>query len=327
MRYGAMRANMSLSVVVAVLNEREAIDRLIGFLQKQTRLPDEVIFADGGSSDGTVEVVKSWNGRACFDVRVVEALGNISKGRNAGVRAARGDVIAVTDVDCQPERVWLEKLTVPFENNCVQAVAGVYRAIAVTALQEAIATFSWVEPRDVESAREYLPSHRSVAYRKALWEEIGGYSESIDFGEDTLFNLEVQRRGGFVIALDAMVGWQARSSWCAAFFQQVCYGSGDGQARIQLGYHGKIAIFVAAEGMLLFGSLRIIGVFVVLAGLCYWVRRHFRKFPGRYENVPWVLALALLLPPARLFGFLYGLGGNSARALSRARSRLHPSSR
>ncbi len=46
---------MKVSVIATVLNEGQAIERLLESLAAQTRPPDEVVIADGGSTDETVE--------------------------------------------------------------------------------------------------------------------------------------------------------------------------------------------------------------------------------------------------------------------------------
>ncbi|HRI55746.1 MAG TPA: glycosyltransferase, partial [Anaerolineae bacterium] len=50
---------MRVSVICTVLNEAEAVGRLLDSLAAQSRPPDEVIIVDGGSSDGTPAVVMS----------------------------------------------------------------------------------------------------------------------------------------------------------------------------------------------------------------------------------------------------------------------------
>jgi glycosyltransferase involved in cell wall biosynthesis len=47
---------LTLAVVVPTLNEEHAIPGLLHSLRAQTRLPDRVIVADGGSRDATVEI-------------------------------------------------------------------------------------------------------------------------------------------------------------------------------------------------------------------------------------------------------------------------------
>ena len=46
-----MDKNLTISVVIPAYNEEENIGRLLDALQRQTRIPDEVIVVDDGSND------------------------------------------------------------------------------------------------------------------------------------------------------------------------------------------------------------------------------------------------------------------------------------
>ena len=80
---------IGISVVVTVKNDEEGVRLLLENLKKQTVRPDEVI------------IVRS------------EDYGNCTRGRgrNIGVRMAKNEFIAVTDVGCRPKRDWVEKIT------------------------------------------------------------------------------------------------------------------------------------------------------------------------------------------------------------------------
>ena len=160
----------------------------------QTRRPDEVVIADGGSRDRTVAVLGEYASR--LPLRVISAPGsNISQGRNAAIRAAQGDLLAVTDagVRCRPE--WLERLTAPFDDSSVMAVAGFFCSAPQTVLETAMGATVLPEARDVRPAA-YLPSSRSVAFRRVAWQAAGGYPEWLDFSEDVIFDLALRRKYG-----------------------------------------------------------------------------------------------------------------------------------
>ncbi|MEK6572700.1 MAG: glycosyltransferase, partial [Chloroflexota bacterium] len=87
---------MKVSLILTVLNEGDHIRRLLDSVVKQSRRPDEVVVCDGGSRDNTVAVIQEYADR--LPLKILSAPGaNISQGRNVAIRAATGDVIAVTD--------------------------------------------------------------------------------------------------------------------------------------------------------------------------------------------------------------------------------------
>ncbi len=113
----------SVSIIVTVLNEDDAIDELVGILTAQMRADDELVVVDGGSTDDTWRSLESWQRR---DPRVTvrrlpggpllrARVGtNISAGRNLAVATARHDVIVCTDAGSHPAPGWLDGLRAPF---------------------------------------------------------------------------------------------------------------------------------------------------------------------------------------------------------------------
>jgi hypothetical protein len=80
----------------------------------------------------------------------------------------------------------------------------------------------------------FLPSARSLAVRKLVWKEAGGFPEWLSFaGEDTLF-LEQVKRAGHAVTLvpEAIVYWRPRGSVWTYSVQQYRYGVGDGESRL-----------------------------------------------------------------------------------------------
>ena len=54
--------------------------------------------------------------------------GGLNAARNAGIRAASGDLVAFTDDDCEPAPTWLRELIEPMRDPTVDGVAGPYGA-------------------------------------------------------------------------------------------------------------------------------------------------------------------------------------------------------
>jgi len=173
---------MKFSLVITVLNEEKTIGKLLEALAKQTKKPDEIIFVDGGSSDRTVAYLKSRAaGKASGDARQISNLkifikpgASIAQGRNFGIRKAKGEIIAMTDAGCTPHRDWFEKITKPFEEKSVDIVAGFYQMTGETVFQKCLACYLGILPEKL-NPKNFMPSARSIAFRKEIWEKISGF--------------------------------------------------------------------------------------------------------------------------------------------------------
>lgn len=219
---------MKISVVVTVKNEGKSINRLIDSLLAQTEKADEIIVVDAGSNDETVKRVKQYQ-RATTIVRsIVVKGGNRSQGRNAGIKAAKNEIIAVTDAGCIPDKNWLKLLLAAFSDKKVMATAGFYRPVTASALGQAISPYLAVMP-DKFDAKTYLPSSRSLAFRKgAAW-----YPEELNYCEDLVFAEKLLAAGKMARVKAAMVDWQI-SETLADFFEKIKnYASGDIKARFR----------------------------------------------------------------------------------------------
>lgn len=101
------------SIVVPVYNERNNIQTLIQAINKQTYPKDkfELIICDNNSTDGTKKRIREIETEFSVDLQLVveSEIQSSYAARNKGIRAASGDVIALTDADCLPARTWLER--------------------------------------------------------------------------------------------------------------------------------------------------------------------------------------------------------------------------
>ncbi len=213
---------MKVSVVITTLNEAESINRLIDSLSYQSKKPDEIIVVDAGSKDGTRVVIKKYP-----QVKLITKPGfNRSRARNLGIKAAKNEIIAVTDAGCTADKYWLERLTKPFKDKAVLSAAGYYRPVTKNSFQKSIAPLVAVLP-DKFNPKTYLPSSRSLAFRKGTaW-----YPENLNYCEDLIFARELKTRGKMAVVKTALVHWQLAENWRQFFWQIFHYAQGDVAAR------------------------------------------------------------------------------------------------
>jgi len=247
--------SLSVSVIVTVLNEGVSVSRLLDSLASQTRPPDEVVIVDGGSRDDTVAILKRYAAQGELPLRVYSRPGtNISQGRNIAISAAQGEVIAATDAGVRLTPHWLEELIRPFERDAhVHVVSGFFVPDPQTPFEAAMGATVLPALSDVNPAT-FMPSSRSVAFRKAAWEAIGGYPEWLDYSEDLILDFKLRDLDGtFAFAPRALVYFRPRPNM-RAFFTQYCrYARGDGKADLWRKRHAirYLTYLVATPALLL----------------------------------------------------------------------------
>ncbi len=305
-----------ISLIVTVRNEEESLPILLGSLEAQTRPPDEVVFLDGGSHDGTVALLRTWGAKQSFPVIVLEEPGaNIARGRNLAISASAHERIAVTDAGVSLEPDWLEglcrRLSAPDKP---EFVAGVFRGRAESVFQAAMSATTLPLPEELVEGR-FLPSSRSVAFTRSAWSRVGGYPEWAAFCEDLLFDLALLAGGHSpVIAREALVHFAPRRSLRAYWRQYRNYAMGDGQTGLLLRRHviRYVTYLVLVPGLAWLSATQsrwwLLGF--VLGGLLY-LRPAWRRLPALTPGWPRRRRLlsALLVPALRLWGDLAKMVG------------------
>ena len=227
---------MSLvSVVATVLNEAEDIGGLVSTLTGQTLAAAEVIVVDGGSMDGTWEWLEAARERYPTLVAIRDescslkySPGPIARGRNVAIRAAVSDVIACADAGCTYGPDWLARLTAPiFEGKAEYAVGGSCVDVAdATVWDIASAPFFGVKLSADEPTKSCTA--RSMAFKKEIWERVGGFPETVFFGEDTLFDQRVRATVTPAFAERAKAVYRPRYTFESAVRQLARYAIADG---------------------------------------------------------------------------------------------------
>ncbi len=291
----------------------------------QTRLPDEVVVVDGGSHDDTVETLRELAVEAPFPVRLEVLPGcNIAQGRNRAVSLAQGRIIAVSDAGCVLHPRWLENLLAPMEENPrLDLVAGFYQPLARGWFEALSACATLPLPWEVREGR-FLPSSRSLAFRREVWEKVGGYPEWLRIGEDMYFNHRWKKMGiRHRLNKEALVWWRMRPDLPSLLRQYFLYARGDGEAGM---YPRRHAVRFLTYGWLVLVAAtewgRRLWVPTAAAGALYvgrrWLRipfhmrgRDMREKAAAFIALP---GLVFLIDAAKMAGYLAGLRNRAGRA-------------
>ena len=309
----AIISHMHISLVITVHNEEENIRRLFASILKQTRLPDELIVCDGGSSDNTVSVMSEYSDQ--LPLKILSQPGaNISTGRNIAIQESRGDIIAVTDAGVRLQSDWLEMLTACFEQREVMHAAGFFYTDAKTVFETAMGATVLPVLEDIRP-QTFLPSSRSVAFRKQAWVTVGGYPEWLDYSEDVVFDLKmIECFGKFTFVPEALVQFQPRSTIKQFARQYYNYASGDGHAGLFLNIHFiRYFTYLIAVPLGVYAALTVnpaIWLLGIIAGMAY-IRRPITRVKILWRELPTLdrARAMLLLPIIRMIGDLAKMTG------------------
>jgi len=181
---------------------------------------------------------------------------NISQGRNAAIAGASGEIIASTDAGVRLSPDWLEELVSPFREG-VHVVSGFFLPDPQTVFETAMGATVLPVLADIKHEK-FLPSSRSVAFRKAAWERVGGYPEWLDYCEDLIFDFKLRELGPFAFAPRALAYFRPRTSLAAFFQQYYRYARGDGKADLWRVRHAVrySAYLIAVPAIFLLGFWR-----------------------------------------------------------------------
>lgn len=183
-----------VSTIIPTFNRRGIVTRAIESALAQTYKNQEIIVVDDGSTDGTSEYLQATYGPK---IRVLtQNNAGVSAARNAGMRASRGSLIALLDSDDEWEPTKLEK-QVTFLGDYpdfgmiltdVRRVDGSGQTIDIFRRREVIRRDGDVFA-DVLLNPSLVPA--SAVFRRVVFEQTGGFDDSLKTAEDIEFHLRV----------------------------------------------------------------------------------------------------------------------------------------
>jgi len=201
-----------ISVIIPAYNAAGFLPACLAALRQQTHPPDEIIVVDDGSTDSTAEAAQA------LGARVISILhSGPAAARNAGIQAARGNVVMFTDADCQPTPEWAAELARSLSDPGVSGVKGTY----LTHQREVVARLAQCEFEERYALLErsvvidFVDSH-SAAFRVAVLRQMGGFDPAFPQANNEDVDLSYRlSQAGYKLVFNrrATVCHHHRSGW------------------------------------------------------------------------------------------------------------------
>jgi len=170
---------MKVSVIIVVKNEAEIIGLCLDSMLAQTFKNYEIIVVDGGSTDGTADIVRSYMEKAPNKIHLFFDPGlGPGYARNLGVKFSDGEILTFMDGDDEVNPEYMESIVKHFKD---PEVAGVFVKMIFRSGPKSLGR--------IQDAWKWMRWSNEItrfpfALKRTIFEEIKGYNSELIVGED-----------------------------------------------------------------------------------------------------------------------------------------------
>lgn len=195
-----------VSVVICAHNEEENLKKLIPLLLKQDYPDVELVIVDDRSYDGTYDyLLELKNSNSQIKMVTVDHLPEHVNGKKygitLGIKAAKSEIIVLTDADCRPvNKKWLKHMASRFDDETT-FVLGYSNYEKKKGLLNTLIQFETLLTgiqyiAEALGGSPYMAVGRNLAYRKSFFLKNKGFNRhlKIQGGDDDLFINEFARK-------------------------------------------------------------------------------------------------------------------------------------
>ena len=237
----------AVSVIVPARDAAAKLPALLAALDRQAdRESFEVVVVDDRSSDGTAQVAEDWGARVVRAGRP-----GVYAARNAGIAAARGRVLALTDADCVPHDDWVARGLARLDAGRPRVLAG--RIDAPLGPRPGLAAMLDVT-HHYDQARYASEGHAAggnLWIAREVLDSVGTFDEALVSGGDTEFGTRAADAGYAIeYAPDVVVRHDAVDEAGALVRRSFRLGRGGAQRqRAHVTEYGHRGAYVSAANM------------------------------------------------------------------------------
>ena|ERR1035437_9913367 len=180
---------MKISIITAIYNSKEHIESVINSVTSQSYKDIEYIIIDGGSTDGTVQIIKNLELRIQYEIQkfifISQPDDGIYDALNKGIQLASGDVIGFLHAD-----------DIFFDEFVIENIANVFKAKNVDSVYSDLVYVYKDNPDKVLRywragefnhsllKQGWMPPHTTFFVKKKIYDEFGGFNTSYKIAGD-----------------------------------------------------------------------------------------------------------------------------------------------
>jgi glycosyltransferase involved in cell wall biosynthesis len=183
-----------ISVITVVFNGRATLEETICSVLRQTYGNVEYIVVDGGSSDGSLEIIRKYDDR--IDFWISERDRGIYDAMNKGMSLASGDIVGFLNADdLYADDGVLQKISDAFQSASIQAC---YADLIYVSQDNSRVVRYWKSKKFVKGdfAKGWSPAHPTFYVRRSEFEHMGLFDSAYKLAADVEFMMRYLERGG-----------------------------------------------------------------------------------------------------------------------------------
>lgn len=232
---------MKTALIMTTLNDAKTLPDFLRSLREQTMYVNEWVVVDGGSTDGTVEMLREAGAHVVVDSRmnIRYRKSPVAAGRNLAVKHSEAEILLFTNADCILSPRWAETLLASLDERGPHWVGGVARGIVNSPWDSVVSKA--ILPPDSDLFKRN-PAARSMAMYRWAFDESGMFPEITLTAEDTAFNRRVPENVIYDFNPHAVVYYPMPQTWKELTRKGYRYSFGDAVSGLNFWMHFRISL-------------------------------------------------------------------------------------